>query len=82
MTIVIVVPVVAIVLAWVLHRTALGRAVEAAADNATLARLSSVDPKIVSTVRLDDRRLPVDGVHDHAVGPGRQRRAASTSSAR
>ena len=50
MTIVIVVPVVAITLAWVLHRTALGRAIEAAADNPMLARLASVDPKIVSTV--------------------------------
>jgi ABC-type branched-subunit amino acid transport system ATPase component/ABC-type branched-subunit amino acid transport system permease subunit len=50
MTIVIVVPLVAMALAWLLRRTALGRAIEAAADNATLARLSSVDPKLVSTV--------------------------------
>jgi ABC-type branched-subunit amino acid transport system ATPase component/ABC-type branched-subunit amino acid transport system permease subunit len=50
MAIVITVPLVSLCLAWVLRRTALGRAIEAAADNAPLARLSSVSPKMVSTV--------------------------------
>jgi branched-subunit amino acid ABC-type transport system permease component len=36
-------------LLWVLFRTTLGRTIEATADNAPLARLSSVNPKLVST---------------------------------
>lgn len=34
---------------WVLYRTTFGRSVEAAADNPALARLSSVNPKVIST---------------------------------
>lgn len=37
------------VLMWVLYRTIFGRSVEAAADNPALARLSSINPKVVST---------------------------------
>ncbi|HEX6657188.1 MAG TPA: ATP-binding cassette domain-containing protein, partial [Ilumatobacter sp.] len=36
-------------LLWILFRTTLGRTIEATADNAALARLSSVNPKLVST---------------------------------
>jgi ABC-type branched-subunit amino acid transport system ATPase component/branched-subunit amino acid ABC-type transport system permease component len=36
-------------LLWVLFRTTFGRTIEATADNAALARLSSVNPKLVST---------------------------------
>ncbi|HEY5876468.1 MAG TPA: ATP-binding cassette domain-containing protein, partial [Ilumatobacteraceae bacterium] len=36
-------------LMWVLHRTTFGRSIEAAADNPPLARLSSVNPKLIST---------------------------------
>ena len=36
-------------LMWVLLRTTFGRSVEAAADNPSLARLSSVNPKLIST---------------------------------
>jgi ABC-type branched-subunit amino acid transport system ATPase component/ABC-type branched-subunit amino acid transport system permease subunit len=49
LSIVVVVPLVAIGLAWMLHRTTFGKAVEASADNAPLSRLSGVNPKIVST---------------------------------
>lgn len=36
-------------LMWILVRTTFGRSVEAAADNPSLARLSSVSPKLIST---------------------------------
>ena len=49
LTIVLVVPAAALALAWMLRRTALGRAVEASADNPSLSRLSCVNPKMVST---------------------------------
>lgn len=42
-------PVVVGGLLWVLYRTTFGRTVEAAADNAPLARLSSINPKLIST---------------------------------
>lgn len=48
-TILIVVPLVAAALGWTLNRTAFGRAVAASASNPDLARLSGVNPKIVST---------------------------------
>lgn len=47
--VVIVVPLLVAATLWVLYRTTFGRTVEAAADNAPLARLSSVNPKLVST---------------------------------
>lgn len=50
LTILVVVPVVVGVLAWFLNRTQLGKAVHAASDNAELARLSGVNPKMVSTL--------------------------------
>ena len=48
-SIIVVVPLVAIGLGWMLHRTTFGKAVEASADNTSLSRLSGVNPKIVST---------------------------------
>ncbi len=48
-TIIVVVPIVAFALGWVLNRTTFGRAVAASASNPDLARLSGVNPKIVST---------------------------------
>ncbi len=42
-------PVIVCALLWILFRTTLGRTIEATADNAALARLSSVSPKLVST---------------------------------
>jgi ABC-type branched-subunit amino acid transport system ATPase component/ABC-type branched-subunit amino acid transport system permease subunit len=47
--IVVVVPLVALALGWVLTRTVLGRTVAASADNGDLARLSGINPKVVST---------------------------------
>lgn len=49
LSILIVVPAAAIGLAWLLRRTTFGRAVEASADNPSLSRLSTVNPKMVST---------------------------------
>jgi ABC-type branched-subunit amino acid transport system permease subunit len=49
LTILVVVPVAAAVLAWVLNRTTFGKAVAASADNPDLGRLSGVNPKVVST---------------------------------
>lgn len=48
--IVLIVPVIAVVLGWVMTGTAFGRGVAAAADNADLARLSGVSPKTASTI--------------------------------
>ncbi|UDY34906.1 ABC transporter permease subunit [Dermatobacter hominis] len=50
LTIIVVVPLVALGLGWFLERTAIGKAVRAAAVNPDLARLSGVNPKTVSTV--------------------------------
>ena len=47
--IVVVVPLVAILLTWLLNHTALGKAVKASADNPDLARLAGISPKVVST---------------------------------
>ena len=44
-----VVPIVAVALGWMLNRTTFGRAVAASAGNPELARLSGVNPKVVST---------------------------------
>ena len=49
LSILIVVPAAAVGLAWLLRRTTFGRAVEASADNPPLSRLSTVNPKMVST---------------------------------
>ncbi len=48
LAILVVVPVVAAALAWFLNRTLTGKAVKAAAENADLARLSRINPKLVS----------------------------------
>jgi branched-subunit amino acid ABC-type transport system permease component len=48
--ILLVVPIVAISLTWFLGRTAVGRSVQASADNPDLARLSTISPKAVSTL--------------------------------
>ncbi len=48
-TIVVVVPLVALVLGWLLTRTMFGKAVAAAADNPDLLRLSGISPKLAST---------------------------------
>lgn len=50
LSIIIVVPLVALGLGWFLERTAIGKAVRAAAVNPDLARLSGVNPKVVSTI--------------------------------
>ncbi len=47
--IIVVVPLVAALLGWILNRTTFGRAVTASAGNPELARLSGVNPKVVST---------------------------------
>jgi ABC-type branched-subunit amino acid transport system ATPase component/ABC-type branched-subunit amino acid transport system permease subunit len=49
LTILVVVPLVAAALGWLLNRTTFGRAITASADNRPLARLSGVNPKTVST---------------------------------
>ncbi|MXY10383.1 MAG: ATP-binding cassette domain-containing protein [Acidimicrobiaceae bacterium] len=49
LSILIVVPAAAVGLVWLLRRTTFGRAVEASADNPSLSRLSTVNPKMVST---------------------------------
>ena len=48
--IIVIVPLLAAALGWLLSRTAFGRAVAAAADNPDLARLSGVSPKRASTI--------------------------------
>ncbi len=45
----IVTPLAALALAWFLNRTLLGKVVRASSDNPDLARLSGVNPKVVST---------------------------------
>ncbi|HXY94392.1 MAG TPA: ABC transporter permease, partial [Acidimicrobiia bacterium] len=47
-SILVVVPVVAAALAWFLNRTLIGKTVKASAENPDLARLSGVNPKLVS----------------------------------
>lgn len=49
LSIIVIVPLVAVALGWLLTRTVFGKAVTASADNPELARLSAVNPKIVST---------------------------------
>jgi ABC-type branched-subunit amino acid transport system ATPase component/ABC-type branched-subunit amino acid transport system permease subunit len=49
LAILVVVPVVAVALGLALNRTTFGKAVAASADNPTLARLSAVNPRTVST---------------------------------
>ena len=49
-TIIVVVPLIAALLGWLLTRTTFGRAVTASADNADLARLSGFSPKWASTL--------------------------------
>ena len=49
-SVLIIVPITLIALAWFLDRTTLGRTVKACASNPRLARLSSVSPKMVSTM--------------------------------
>lgn len=48
--ILIVVPTIALLLAWWLNRTTFGKAVTASADNASLSRLAGISPRTVSTV--------------------------------
>ena len=50
LSILIIVPVALIALTWFLDRTTIGRTVKACASNPQLARLSSISPKIVSTL--------------------------------
>jgi ABC-type branched-subunit amino acid transport system ATPase component/ABC-type branched-subunit amino acid transport system permease subunit len=50
LTILLVVPLLAIALGWLLNRTAIGKAVKASADNPDLARLAGISPKAVSTL--------------------------------
>ena len=48
LTIIIAVPLITVALAWFLNRTVFGQTVQASAGNADLARLSGIDPKMVS----------------------------------
>jgi ABC-type branched-subunit amino acid transport system ATPase component/ABC-type branched-subunit amino acid transport system permease subunit len=48
LTTLLVVPVVALALTWLLNRTAVGKSVKASAENRKLARLSGINPKSVS----------------------------------
>jgi len=48
--ILLVVPALALTLAWWLNRTTFGKAVTASADNASLSRLAGISPRTVSTV--------------------------------
>ncbi len=50
LSILLVVPVVALVLGWFLSRTTIGKSVKASAENPDLARLSGISPKRVSTI--------------------------------
>lgn len=50
LTILLVVPAVAIALGWFLTRTTVGKSVKASANNADLARLVGISPKLVSTL--------------------------------
>ena len=47
-SIIVVVPIVAAALAWFLNRTMIGKGVKAAAENSDLARLSGINPKLIS----------------------------------
>ena len=49
LSILVVVPIVAAALGWLLNRTLIGRTVKASAENPDLARLQGINPKIVST---------------------------------
>ena len=49
LTIIVLVPLLALALGWLLNRTDMGRAITASADNPRLARLCGVNPKVVST---------------------------------
>ncbi|NUU22134.1 MAG: ABC transporter, partial [Streptomycetaceae bacterium] len=49
LSILVAVPIAAILLSWFLGRTVLGKTVKASADNPELARLNGISPKIVST---------------------------------
>ena len=57
-------------------------AIEAAADNPDAGPPVERQPQARLDGGVDDRRLLSTACDDHAVGPGRQRRRASTSSAR
>jgi ABC-type branched-subunit amino acid transport system ATPase component/ABC-type branched-subunit amino acid transport system permease subunit len=50
LSILIVVPIVALLLGWFLSRTTVGKSVKASAENPDLARLSGISPKRVSTI--------------------------------
>jgi ABC-type branched-subunit amino acid transport system ATPase component/branched-subunit amino acid ABC-type transport system permease component len=50
LSILVVVPLLAVGLGWLLNRTAIGKAVKASADNPDLARLAGISPKAVSTL--------------------------------
>jgi ABC-type branched-subunit amino acid transport system ATPase component/branched-subunit amino acid ABC-type transport system permease component len=49
LSVLVVVPIVAVALAWFLNRTLLGRTVKASAENPDLARTQGINPKFVST---------------------------------
>ncbi len=49
-TILVIVPLISLLLAWFLNKTTFGQTVAASADNPDLARLSGISPKVVSTV--------------------------------
>ena len=50
LSILVAVPITAVLLAWFLNRTTVGRTVHASADNPDLARLSGISPKNISTL--------------------------------
>ena len=49
LTILVIVPVLGLLLGWLMNRTMFGKAVQASASNANLARTSGISPKLVST---------------------------------
>src|SRR5205823_2557445 len=49
LAIIIVTPVIALTLGWVINHTLLGRTVKATANNPDLARIAGISPKVVST---------------------------------
>ena len=50
LSIIVAVPITAVLLAWFLNRTTVGRTVHASADNPDLARVSGISPKRISTL--------------------------------
>ena len=66
--IVIAVPVVVVALTWFLGHTQLGKTVKASAANPELARMSGINPRLISTMVWRGRRRPFGRAFDHPLG--------------